>query len=70
MIQRRTLKQWLDELPPKIYDNAIQNNLKDGYDNRLDWEFSIGSIAIQCCFDFKRSIEGLEYWNKVIEIYY
>jgi len=61
----RTLRLWLEELPPDLYDKVMTYNKAQGYDHRLDMEFTSGIAALSMAFDNMYSNEGSLYWAEV-----
>jgi hypothetical protein len=66
--ERKTVREWLDTLPPNIKEEAIRETkeyLGELYEKYLGRQFYNLSTVIAVGFDWGKTKKGNEYWREV-----
>ena len=60
--QKKTVREWLNELPEPIRTRAVKNYDESFCEDK--YAVSVNS-AVNCAFNWDKSIEGNQYWANV-----
>ncbi len=62
MTKKKTIREWLEELPEPYRAKALSNFAKEEKDRQENTASSLG-IALAGAFAWGKTSEGWEYWN-------